>query len=159
MFHLQIWLVGGDYLLVQWNGWRRICWSAREILCRRWRLSKQAPDLHLDFSHEDIYQSYCRFGTYGASMSLQVIFPLNWDGFSCKISLSAFSSWRFGKRGGGIFVYKLVTSIKTSITSCGSFVFFYEVDKVCCIFEIWPLLLCNRLKNFIDEPGKLFWTC
>ena len=44
-------------------------------------------------------------------MSLQVIFPLNWDGFSCKISLSAFSSWCFGKRGGGIFVYKLVTSI------------------------------------------------
>ena len=48
-----------------------------------------------------------------------------------------FSSKRFEiGRGGGIFVCKLVTSIKTSITSFGILFFFYEVDEVCCIFEI-----------------------
>ena len=37
-----------------------------------------------------------------------------------------------GGRGGGIVVYKLVMSIETCIAFCANF----EVDVICCIFEI-----------------------
>ena len=37
--------------------------------------------------------------------------------------------------GRGVSVHKLVTSIEKSITSSEE-IFFYEVDEVCCIFEM-----------------------
>ena len=84
---------------------------------------------------------------------------MNWDAFSCKISqlkvLSLVSAWNGGGRW-VLVVYKLAMLIEMNITFFGNFVFFCKVDETCCIFEIWPLFLCNQLKNFIYVIGQLF---
>ena len=56
-------------------------------------------------SHENIGESNCRFGARGSPIYLYVVFPVNWKGFSPRISLSALCSSRVGIGGSFFYVY------------------------------------------------------
>ena len=63
--------------------------SKREFKSRNERfIGAFILDLHFDFSHENTCKSYCRFGAHRISVRLQAILFVNWDEFSCKISLN-----------------------------------------------------------------------
>ena len=51
----------------------------------------------------------------------------------------------------GILVYRLVTSIETRTVFYSTFVFFYEVNKICCIFKIRLLCFSDRLKEVVAK--------
>lgn len=110
-------------------------------------------DLRFDFSHENVCKSYHFFDDHGGSAHLQVILlvELEWVPFKC------FLQWGLRKEEGisvkilvrcAFYEYALnlwYVCVYARNMRRNEYHFFRKL--VICIFEIWPLLLCDRLKS------------